>query len=314
MNATVLTPTVNLNREEWLKARKKGIGGSDAGAILGLNKWKSPIQVYMDKVGELPDQDLTSEAAHFGNVLEEVVAKEFALRTGKKVRNRNAILSHPDYPWMLANVDRLIVGEKVGLECKTASEYLKDQWEGEEIPDSYLIQCQHYMAVTEYEAWWIAVLIGGNKFVYKKIDRDEEIIAYLIQKESEFWNSHVVPGIPPDFDGSEAASQLLKSMYPEAEPDSETELDDEADKLIEALHQVNAELDELSTLKKEYENKIKNMLGTFEKGIASNHVVSWKTVYSNRIDSKALKAEMPDVYEYFTKESVSRRFTIKEAK
>ena len=108
------------------------------------------------------------KSAYFGNVLEEVVAQEFAKRTGLKVQRRNAILQHPAYPWMLANVDRLIVGERIGLECKTASEYLKKEWEGEEIPVTYLLQCQHYMAVTGYEAWWIAVLIGGNKFVYKR--------------------------------------------------------------------------------------------------------------------------------------------------
>ncbi|GGE47921.1 hypothetical protein GCM10011391_28380 [Pullulanibacillus camelliae] len=312
-SAIVFTPTSDLNHQEWLKARKKGIGGSDVGAILGLNKWRSPIQVYMDKIGEAPAVP-ENEAMYFGNILEEVVAREFSKRTGKKVRNRNAILQHPDYPWMLANVDRLIVGEKVGLECKTASEYMKDEWEGDEVPTSYLLQCQHYMAVTGYEAWWIAVLIGGNKFRYKKIERDEEIIQMLIEAEEEFWNAHVVPRIPPEIDGSEASEKLLKSMYPESEPDSETELPDEADKLIEALEQVKTEIDEREALKKEYENKLKQMLGEFETGLASNHVIRWKTYVSNRIDTKRLKAEQPDIYERYIKPSKSRRFTIKEAK
>ncbi|MCI4170689.1 YqaJ viral recombinase family protein, partial [Bacillus spizizenii] len=83
-----------------------------------------------------------------------------------------------DYPFMLANVDRLVVGDRAGLECKTASEDLKGEWVGEEVPDAYLVQCQHYMAVTGLCAWWIAVLIDGNTFVYKKVERDEELIAY----------------------------------------------------------------------------------------------------------------------------------------
>ena len=105
---------------------------------------------------------------------------------------------------MLANVDRLIVGERIGLECKSASEYLKKDWEGEE--DCAYFQCQHYMAVTGYEAWWIAVLIGGNKFVYKKIERDEDIIQYLINMERDFWLNHVEKDEPPMFDGSEAST------------------------------------------------------------------------------------------------------------
>lgn len=312
-HSAVLVPTSELSHEEWLRERRKGIGGSDAAAILGLNKWKSPIQVYMEKIGEL-DSDVSSEAAYWGQVLEDVVAREFARRTGKKVRNRNAILQHPDYPWMLANVDRLIVGERSGLECKTASEYLKDEWKDDEVPAPYLIQCQHYMAVTGYDAWWIAVLIGGNKFQYKKIERDEEIIQMLIEAEEEFWNGHVVPRIPPEFDGSEASEKLLRSLYPEAEPDSETELPNEADKIIEALQQINTEIDDLTELKKSYENKLKGMLGEFERGIASNHIVTWKTVTTNRIDTKRLKTERPDIYEQYLKPSISRRFTIKEAR
>ena len=166
MQAKVLANTLHMDRKAWLEARKQGLGGSDVATIAGLSKWKSQVQVFLEKTQAIEQEDVQSEA-YFGNVLEEVVAQEFAKRTGLKVQRRNAILQHPAYPWMLANVDRLIVGERIGLECKTASEYLK-KWEGEEIPVTYLLQCQHYMAVTGYEAWWIAVLIGGNKFVYKR--------------------------------------------------------------------------------------------------------------------------------------------------
>lgn len=312
MNATVLAPTVEMEHEQWLEARRKGIGGSDAAAIAGLNKWKSPVQVYLEKTGQAQEEE-AGEAAYFGILLEDVVAQEFSKRTGLKVRRRNAILQHPEYSWMIANVDRLIVGEKVGLECKTASEYMKDEWTGDEVPATYLIQCQHYMAVTGYDAWWIAVLIGGNKFVYKKIERDDELISYLIDIERDFWENHVKKRIPPAFDGSDASSDLLKVLYPEAEPESDIELPDEADKLIEALEQINAELKEIETQKKEYENRLKGMLGEFETGVASNHIVTWKNVTSNRVDTKKLKKERPDIYEQYLKKSTSRRFNIKEA-
>lgn len=313
MNATVLAPTIEMSRREWLKQRRKGIGGSDAAAIVGMNKWKSPVEVYLEKIGEAPEVDEMSEAAYFGILLEDVVAKEFSERTGLRVRRRNAILQHPEHTFMIANVDRLIVGEKTGLECKTASEYMKDEWKDDEVPATYLIQCQHYMAVTGYDAWWIAVLIGGNKFVYKKIERDEELIGYLIEEERNFWENHVEKRIPPAFDGSDASSDLLKALYPEAEPESEIELPDEADKLIEALEQLNSELKEIEKQKKEYENRLKGMLGEFETGVASNHIVTWKNITSSRVDTKKLKKERPDIYEQYLKKSTSRRFNIKEA-
>nr|WP_026678188.1 YqaJ viral recombinase family protein [Fictibacillus gelatini] len=300
-----------MSHEQWLQSRKKGIGGSDAAAILGLNKWKSPIAVYLDKIGQAPKEKEQSEAAYFGNVLEEVVAQEFSKRTGLKVRRRNAILQHPEYPWMLANVDRLIVGEKAGLECKTASEYLKDEWKDDEIPASYLIQCQHYMAVTGYEAWWIAVLIGGNKFVYKKIERDEEIIKYLIEEEKIFWLNHVEKEIPPMFDGSDASSDLLKALYPEAKPETEIELPPDAETLISALDQVSAELKELEARKKEYENQLKAMMGDNEKAYAGERTITWKSIFSNRFDSKRFAKDHPELYQQYLNQSSYRRLAVK---
>lgn len=311
MQAEVLTLTVDMSREEWLKARKVGIGGSDASAIAGLNKWKSPVGVYLDKTGQAPDEDLAGEAAYWGNVMEDIVAQEFSRRTGLKVRRRNAILKHPEHSFMLANVDRLIVGAREGLECKTASEYLKDLWEGEEIPASYLLQCQHYMAVTGYTAWHIAVLIGGNKFVYKKIERDEELIQYLLDIEKNFWEEHVLKQIPPTFDGSDASVELLKALYPEAKPNTEILLPADTSTYLEALDQVNYDLKQLETQKKEYENKIKALMGENEKAIAGERIITWKSITSNRFDSKRFSAEYPDLYSKYTKKSSSRRFAVK---
>ncbi|AKG05549.1 hypothetical protein AAV35_012850 [Salimicrobium jeotgali] len=314
VKAQVMQSTSDMEHKEWLESRKKGIGGSDAASIAGFNKWKSPVVVYMEKVGEIESESSNAEAAHFGNVLEEVVAKEFTLRTGMKVRKRNAVLQHPEHEWMLANVDRLIVGKNEGLECKTASEYLKDEWTGDETPMAYLLQCQHYMAVTGADAWWIAVLIGGNKFVYKKIERDEELIANLIDLEKEFWEENVLKQEPPEIDGSDASTALLKSMYPEAEPESETDLDAEADKLLDGLEQIKEEEKEIKERKKKYENQLKEKLGTYEKGFSNHYVVTFKNQERRTVDSKRLKAEEPDLYEKYSKVSSSRPLRFKEAK
>lgn len=311
MQAKVLVHTLDMDRSAWLEARKQGIGGSDVAAIAGLSKWKSPVQVFLEKTQSFEQEDIQSEAAYFGNVLEEVVAKEFTKRTGLKVQRRNAILQHPEYPWMLANVDRLIVGKKVGLECKTASEYLKSEWEGEEIPAAYLLQCQHYMAVTGYEAWWIAVLIGGNKFVYKKVERDEDIVRYLIDIEKDFWQRHVEKNEPPMFDGSEASTTLLKQIYPDSIQDSFVTLGKDADLLIEARDQMDREIKVLQEQKAEYENKLKAMLGENESGGTEKYTITWKTYSSKRIDTKRLKAERPEIFEQYAKESKSRKFGVK---
>ncbi|ELK47211.1 phage-type endonuclease [Halobacillus sp. BAB-2008] len=314
IKAQVLQNTADMEENEWLESRRQGIGGSDAAAIAGFNKWKSPVVVYMEKIGEVKSESSNAEAAYWGHVMEATVAQEFSKRTGLKVRKRNAILQHPEHAWMLANVDRLIVGKNEGLECKTASEYLKDEWDGEEIPMAYLLQCQHYMAVTGADAWWIAVLIGGNKFVHKRIERDEELIESLTDMEKDFWEQHVLKQNPPEIDGSSASVDFIKAMYPDADPDSETELDSESDKLLEALEQIKTEEKDLKTKKNEYENRLKQKLETFERGFTNHYVVTFKNQERRTVDSKRLKAEQPELYEKYTKVSKSRPLKFKEAK
>ncbi|ALS76883.1 hypothetical protein AUC31_17385 [Planococcus rifietoensis] len=310
MRALLLADTRDLSREDWLEQRKKGIGGSDVSAIAGLNKWKSPVGVYLDKTGQSTEEGTAGEAAYWGNVMEDIVAQEFSIRTGIRVRKRNAILQHPKHPFMLANVDRLIVGKEEGLECKTASEFLRGEWEDEEVPAAYLLQCQHYMAVTGYKAWHIAVLVGGNKFIHKKIERDEELIQYLIGIEEDFWVNHVLAEVPPVFDGSEASSNLLKALYPEEQPSSQIKLGKDVEQMLDAIDQLNEDLKICKTQKQEYENQIKAMMGENEKGFTLNRVVKWKSYQTNKLDAKSLKADHPKLYKQYTNTSTARRFTV----
>ena len=265
-----------LDREEWLKIRQTGIGGSDAAAVAGLSRFRSPLQVYMEKLGLTEPQEET-EAMYWGKKLEDLVAEEFSLRTGMKLRRRNETLRHKDYPWMIAHVDRLIVGKDEGLECKTAGAYKADEWQGDDIPWEYAIQCHHYMAVTGYSAWWIAVLIGGNRFVYKRIERDEEIIANLIKIESDFWNNHVVKRIPPDPDGSTASTEFVKSLYPKSNGKA-LDLPSETAKWIEQYHEALEAEKEARERKNEAQNRLQTLLGEYEIGRFKDWVVEWKTV------------------------------------
>src|SRR5690606_3411152 len=276
MAMVIAANTLDMTREQWLEERRKGIGGSDAAAIAGLARYRSPIQVYMEKLGliEPPEEN---EATYRGKKLAGIVAAALSMRTGLKVRRRNAILQHPEYPCMLANVDRLIVGKNEGLECKTTSAYREDEWKDDEIPWEYAIQCHHYMAVTGYSAWWIAVLIGGNKFVYKRIERDEEIIANLIKIESDFWNNHVVKRIPPDPDGSETSTEFVKSLYPKSNGKA-LDLPSETAKWIEQYHEALEAEKEARERKNEAQNRLQMLLGEYEIGRFKGWVVEWKAV------------------------------------
>ncbi|MEK4219995.1 YqaJ viral recombinase family protein [Bacillus sp. FSL L8-0222] len=314
MQAEVFASTADMSRDEWLLERRKGIGGSDASVILGINKWQTPFELWLDKTGQVPVSESGSEAAYFGSLLEDIVAKEFEIRSGKKVRRRKAMLRHPKHDFILANVDRMIVGEKAILECKTTSAYNMKEWEDDEIPDSYIVQVQHYLGVLgpEYKKAYFAVLIGGNKFVWKEIERDDELIAMIFQAEIEFWNEKVLGGKAPVLDGSSAAEEYLKQRYAEAEGGKVVDLTSDDKTRIQQYLQLKEQINELSLQAKELENQIKHEMKEAEYGFIGNYQTSWKSVSTNRIDSKKLKEQFPDVYEKVTKEVQFRRFGIKE--
>lgn len=309
VSLVVAASTRDMTREQWFEERRKGIGGSDAAAVAGLSRYRTPIQVYMEKLGliEPPEEN---EAMYWGKKLEDLVAEEFSLRTGLKVRRKNAILRHPEHSWMLANVDRVIAGRQEGLECKTTSAYKAGEWDGDDIPWEYAIQCYHYMAVTGYSAWWIAVLIGGNRFVYKRIERDEEIIANLIKIESDFWHNHVLKKIPPDPDGSKASTELVKQLYPDSNG-LEVDLPSAVERWIQQYEQAAEEEKLAIERKEEAANNIKMLLGEYEVGRYKDWRITWRSISSTRLDTKRLKAEMPDVYAKYTSQTTSRRFEIK---
>jgi len=310
MTAVTFAKTLDMPKDEWLKLRRQGIGGSDVSAILGINPWKTAMDVWLEKTGEFSaDDEPDNEKMYWGNMLEDIVAREFMAITGLKVRRRNAILKHKQYPFMIANVDRLVVGQSAGLECKTAGQYLADDW-AMGVPEYYLPQVQHYMTVTGYKAWYVAVLIGGQEFKYYRISRDNSFIRELIQAEIEFWRL-VEAKIPPPIDGTKASTELVKKLYPEAEKGKEIDLPFEAFELIQQYERACEEEKRIQLIKDEAVNKLKDMLGTAERGSIHGRTVIWQNVVSKRLDTKALQKEYPDIYERFAQESIYRRFSIK---
>lgn len=304
--------TNDLSREEWLKRRLAGIGGSEASIILGLNKWKTPFQLWLEKTNQVEMQEAGSEAAHFGTILEEVVANEFALRSGKKVRRKNSIFQHDEHDFMIANIDRFVVGEKTILECKTTSAYNAKEWDGDNIPEAYIIQIQHYLAVTGYEKGYFATLIGGNRFVWKEIERDDELISIIINAEKHFWEFNVIGKNPPPLDGTTAAEKFMNERYKDSEKGKVVNLPFAAKEKIQLHAEIKAQIAALDEQKTKIENELKEEVKDAEIGLIGEYAVNWKGVTSNRVDTKALKEKFPDVYKVCVKESVSRRFEIKE--
>lgn len=310
MTAETLASTKDMSRVEWLHERRNGLGGSDIPKIALPNyRWGSPMSVWLDKTGQVEPEESQSEAAELGSELEHFVAWKFSRKTGKKVRKCNKILRHREHKFMLANVDRLIVGADEGLECKCASEYLKDKWVDDELPDEYYLQVQWYMAVTGYQRWWIAALIGGNKFRYKCVERDDATIAKLIEIGRDFW-WHVENRVPPAMDGSPASAQVLLTMYPQSNGQS-IELAPDAVSLIRQREEAKADMEAAERRMKEAENRLKQLLGEHEVGWAGERKVVWKTFKSYRVDTKRLKADHPELVEQYLTPSVTRRFEIK---
>jgi putative phage-type endonuclease len=309
-DSVILAKTDGLEHKEWLELRRLGIGGSDVGAIAGYNPWRSPIHVYLDKIGKGEEVE-QNEPMYWGKVLEDVVAREFVNRTGLKVRRKNAILKSKKWDFMLANIDREIIGEKVGLECKTTNAFSRTAWEDGRVPEDYLLQCQHYMAVTGYEKWWIAVLIGGNSFVMNCIDRDNVMIEKMIELEENFWKGNVLAKNPPFIDGSDACTDLMKIMFPDSDKDSEIELSEDALSWIEQYERASLDEKDAKFRKDEAGNNIKYMLGENEIGRVGDRLVTWKGHIKSRFDSKRFGVECPDLYEQFVVKKNERRLNIK---
>ncbi len=309
LEAKVIADTKYMSKEEWLKHRQSGIGGSDASCIAGLNPWKSSIQLYMEKKEENPKEN-KSLRMELGNRLEGLVAELFTEETGLKVRNVNGILQNDKYPFALANIDRAIVGEKAFLECKTTNSYALKEWE-EGVPAHYEIQCLHYMAITGATHCYIAALIGNSDFIWHKIERDEETIDYLMQIEKDFWENNIEKDVVPMPDGSDAYSEYLKNKYDKSNGQViELHLLEDGKEKLNRYDEIVEDIKVLEVEKKTIEQEIQLHMEEFEVAKIGNRKITWKTSNRNTIDSKKLKAEMPEIAEQYMKTSTSRTFRI----
>ena len=257
------------NEDDWHKLREKRIGGSDIGAILGVNPYKSIIDVYIDKTEGSTFKG--NEATHWGHMLEGTIKKEFA--------NRHSELIVYEAPYsivdnfFIANLDSVLKDKETGdygvLEIKTTSIWNKKEWEEDTIPQSYYAQVQHYLMLTGYKFAYIAVLIGGQQYKEFKIERNEEDINLIRNKSTEFYNENILKLISPMPDGSDAYMEHLKKKAMEIEENTVVEfvdLEDKAAKIKELSKEINSLKKEQDLLKEEIMLELINN-GT-QKGVA----------------------------------------------
>lgn len=300
-----------VSNREWLRLRKSGIGGSDAGAVCGVNPYSSAMKVFQDKTsGEVEEQD--SEAVRIGHDLEDYVARRFMEATGLKVRKSNFIYRSKEHPFMIADVDRLVVGVDAGLECKTASAYNADKWADGNIPLNYIMQCYHYMAVTGKRTWYIAAVILGREFTYRKLEWDEELVSRLTAIEEEFWNHHVVPGILPPPDGSKACDEVIGQYFHTARKASMIKLVG-FDEKLRRREEILGFISELQEEQKQIEQEVKLYMQDNELASSERFCVSWKNIDTTKLDTARIKAEKPELYADYAKVSSYRRFEVKAA-
>lgn len=303
--------TVDMPREKWLEIRRASIGGSDAGALLGLNPYTSPYALWAEKTGRvIPDDISQKEAVRLGNDLEQYVAERFTEATGKKVRRCNAILYNTARPYAHANPDRMIIGENAGLECKTTSNLsYYHLLEKGQFPETWYAQITHYLMVTGAERWYLAAIVFGKGFYHFCIERNEEEIKALSTAEIDFW-ALVQANVPPDVDGAESTTQAISQMFPSSESGPRVDLMPMTSALY-AWQATKEQLEKLKAILQEQQNQICEYMGSAESGASGEFKVSWKTQSRKTFDAKRFAQDHPelDLSAYY-KESTSRPFKL----
>lgn len=292
-------------RELWLAERRKGIGGSDIAKIMGLSKWGSPLSVFLDKKGLLPPQE-DNELMEIGREIEDFIAHMYTKRTGLKVRRCNRALIHKKYDFIRGNIDRLITGKRdMALECKNANAFRSKDFD-DQIPDDYMLQCQHYMAITDKKLWDMAVLVGGNQFKYFSIPRDDELIKKMEDTCIDFWNTYIIPNVAPKAMAGD--TKYLTDLYPDSNSETMV-LDFKYYKDLERFEVVKQDIKQLKEEEGCIKAIIQQQMKENEFALCDDLTVSWKTIITRRVDNDSLKRD--NLYHNYLNSSSSRRLTVK---
>jgi putative phage-type endonuclease len=309
----------NMTEMDWQEYRKKqkGIGGSDASIILGLNPYKSAFTLWLEKTGQTKAPEINNEYVEWGNLLEPVIREKFKKETGFEVYENHFVLQHDDHNFMLANLDGEVIdpqfnGEIGVLEIKTTSERNMKDWE-EGCPDHYMIQIQHYLAVTGYLYAYVVCLIGGHHFKYFLIHRDDYVIDKIISAEIDF-QEKVEKNIAPEITGNESDSNYLANAFPDDNGD-ELHMSSEQEKKALTYFYIQEEIKALQGQSEALKNQIRLEAKDGKIFQGEKVKILMPTIKKIVFDSKKFASDYPELYEqYKTKESNYRTFTIKYLK
>lgn len=288
-----------VDRMRWLAARRTGLGGSDASTLVGLNKWESRVELWEDKSGHLPLVDEQSEEAEMGTLLEPVVRERFARVHELEVR-LVGMLRSTRWPWMLANPDGLC-SDGFGYEGKTCSIFQASHWDDGQVPDHAELQAQWCMAVTGLEAWHVACLIAGQRNVYRLVERDNGLIGDLVQIGDNLWNNHVLTGLPPAVDGTEACTTFLKEYYPNVLVDEAVEVDRATrDELVLAKEKTAQAERAAKHDHDEVKNRARRLIGDrLRLECEGDTVATWAHI--DKLDTKRFQAGEPELAAAYTR-------------
>ena len=322
----MITKIKTTTHEEWLEERKKSLGGSDVGAVLGMNTYSSPYTVWAEKTGKLPPFE-GNEWTRLGNDLEYYVAERFCEASGLKVAKDNSTWRNSKYPHLHANIDRKVVGMKAGVECKLTSELNAKKYKNGEFPDRFYAQCVEYLCVTELEKWFLAVLIYGKGLKIYQMTRiqndvvpewceasvyvDDGEIEALAKATGDFWNNYVLTNTPPMADGSDSTSETIRVLYSESNG-GEMSLSAIESDLYHYMH-LSSQLDDMKKQREEVANRIKVYMKDASKGESGKFKVSYSSFSKTTFDHKAFAKDNPefDLSKYY-KSTVVRPFKVTE--
>ena len=281
-----------MKRDAFLAGRKGGLGGSDIAAILGISKFKSPLEVWLDKTGR-SDRSESTIPQRFGIFAEEFVAQEYTLKTGRRVVRHNAQLVHPQYDFLIGNVDRLVIpdGEKIaahmgqirtdrGMEAKCVSAFGASEWgddDSDDVPPYYLTQCAWYRILTGCIHWDLAALIGNSRVEVYTLSSDTELEELLVQRAVEFWERHVIADIPPE----PQSAHDIALLYPKSEEGRKLIADDYSVELVQSFKAAKAEVKKAEEREEEIAIKLKSLMQFAEAVVLSGPdgkpLATWKS-------------------------------------
>lgn len=302
----IIRSVIPEGRKEKEMDRKGFIGGSDISAVVGMSRWKTPLKLWSEKVGIMEPDDLSDvEAVEWGHDLEDLVAKKFEKKTGLKVRRPPVThYTHQKYSWARAQIDRLIEGTDELLEVKTCSAFKLKEWDGESIPQEYILQVYWQMLITGRRKAWIAVLIGGQKFLYKCVDADDEFQKKLLNDAISFWDMVCTMKAPSAIYGDDDA---LLALHPKA--NDQIQAVQEMETAVARRQELSQQIKDMKAEQEEIEVKIKECIGDNLGLKTQKYLVRWTPTKTNRVDTEKMKSA--GVYDQYLKESESRRLTIK---